>query len=259
MAIVKQQAARPLVQSAIVLDLADVAQQAQKLRDAARAQAQRVLAEAHARAQQVEASQRQEAFEQGRQEGHAEGHAAGLEAGRAEGKQQAYDEARRQMQVIEEAWLQSAQRWDDFRTQLDEQTRQSVLELALRLAEKIIHRTVQVDPTVIGDQLRSALRQVTGVSSVEVRICPGDRPYLEDTMPQLLAALRRFQHIQLIDDPTLARGGCIVEHQHGQVDVSLEMQLQRVVDLMMPAPATAATSPEMTAAPTPTDQEPPVS
>ena len=110
-----------------------------------------------------------------------------------------------------------------------------MLQLALRLAEKLVHRVIEVDPSVVVDQLAQALTHVLRPVHVTVSINPADRELLNEAMSQLLAEFTHLRHIELVDDPQVSAGGCIVSYGQGQVDADIDTQLERVINLMLPA------------------------
>ncbi len=77
-----------------------------------------------------------------------------------------------------------------------------------------------------------------------MRIAGQDRPMLEEAMPQLTAEFAHLKHIHLVDDASVAPGGCIVVYGQGQIDATIDTQLHRVVEFMLPGePEAAPTTP----------------
>ena len=230
MPILKHQQAAPLLKDAIVLDLSDVARQAERMREQAREQAQRIVQEAEQRAQTLIDGAEAKGHEQGYQAGHEKGLAEGHEQGRAE----ALEQMRQQLEALHATWARAAQQWSDQRAQLESEARRNIIDLALKVAEKLVHRVVEVDPTVVVDQTGAALSHVLRSLDVIVHIHPDDRPLLDEALPQLTRAFNHLQHIELADDETIRRGGCIASFGQGQVDASLETQVERIVKAMLP-------------------------
>ena len=230
MPILKQQKARPVLNEAIVLDLGDLGRQAQRLRAAAQAQADAILADARDQAQRLIDGAHEQGFEQGRQEGHAQG----LEEGQQKGQAQALEERREHLQQLQDAWVQAAQAWDGQRQEMDRQAREAVIEFALVAARKLVHRTIEVDPTVVVDGVGQALSLVLRPLDVTVAICPQDRGVLEQAMPKLLERFPHLTHVRLIDDESVTRGGCRLQFGEGQIDATIEKQLDRLVELIQP-------------------------
>lgn len=233
MAVLKANQHASYPKDAIVLDLGDLGRQAARLRMAAEAKAAAIVTKAEEEAARLVASAESKGFEQGRQEGFAKG----LAEGREQGAKQALAEQAQQLAQVQAAWRDVAQQLENQRKQMDVEARQTVLEFALKLTERIVHRAIEVDRDVIVDQVASALAYVLRPLDVVVRIHPEDRPLLETAMPQLMEQFTHLQHVRLQDDPEVTRGGCVVTYGQGEIDATIETQIRRVVDLVLPAGA----------------------
>ena len=53
-------------------------------------------------------------------------------------------------------------------------------------------------------------------------------------MPQLIESFGQFKSMRVVDDPNIGRGGCILIHEHGRLNATLETQLRRAVELLLP-------------------------
>lgn len=238
MPLIKADQSVPLFKDAIVLNMSDVAVQAEQIKASARKTAQQVIDGARAKAQKVTDDHATEGYERGYADGYkkgqAEGYEQGLARGQKEGHTQAVSEARQQFEPMVEAWHEAASAWDDYHSKLDLDARDSVIELALRLTEKILHRQLQVDPSVIVDQVTYALKSVTGATNLAIHINPEDQAVLKDVMPELKEAFSQFGHMRIVEDANVGCGGCILVHEHGRLDATLETQLRRAVELLLP-------------------------
>jgi len=185
-----------LIQDAIVLDLGDLRRQAEQLKARAREQADQIVAEGRAEAERLTANAEQAGYEAGFARGQPEGYQQGLEQGHAE----AVANAREQLAQIADAWIAAGQQWDADRRQMLLDARQSMLELALEIAQRVVKRVPQVDPTVVEDQLAAAIDQMARPADVRIRIHPDDRPLIEEAMPRLAETYESLGHAHLIDD-----------------------------------------------------------
>ncbi len=256
MPVIKQQSASSYVRDAIVLDMSDLRAQADRIKSAAEAEAQRILAEARVTAADLAAS----AEAASRQKGHEQGLQQGLEEGRKAGHAEALSRAGAQLTQIQKSWVDAAGSWDAQRDAMEREAADSLLRLALVFAEKVVRRTVAVDPQVVVRQLADALTYVLRPCEVKVAVHPEDRPALEQAMPQLLAGLTHLKHVHLVDDASIARGGCVVAYGQGRIDATVDTQLRRLVEMMLPAGAAAQQEPLVAEAPgAPTDSDSPPS
>ncbi len=232
MAIIKSQSSDTILKDAVVLDLGDVALHARRIKENAQRQAQEMLDRAEREVRQRAETAHDEAFEKGR----AAGFEQGLRQGRDAGRKEALEQAAASLQALQERWLAAANDWDQLRSVMQRDAGDAVLDLALKLAARLVHRVIEVDRGVVVEQVAAALAMVLKHSDVLVRVHPEDRPAMEQAMPRLLAAFPRFTHVRLTDDPTVGRGGCVVSHGQGTVDATLDTQLRRVLDLILPEP-----------------------
>lgn len=234
MAVIKQQHAAPLLKEAIVLDLGDVGRQAARIMAAAQDKAGRLVSEAEAKAKKLIESAEQHGHEKGYQLGYEEGLAAGTQQGLEQGHNEAYTQANDKLQQIQDTWRTALASWEQQHIDFTTQASESILELALRLTEKLVHRVVEVDSSVVVDQVGAALAHVMGDTQVVIRICPQDRAAVDENLPELMAEFSHLTHAKVVDDPQISPGGCIVTYGQGRVDGTLETQLARAVDLILP-------------------------
>jgi flagellar assembly protein FliH len=101
-----------------------------------------------------------------------------------------------------------------------------LVELALIVARELVGAEVQRDPAPLIELVERCLDDVAGESSITVRLHPADRAALLAARPDLAGAA----DLRVVDDPSLARGGCAVESARRLVDARLEERLDSVRD-----------------------------
>lgn len=230
MALIRNREAEQSAQDAIVLDLGDLRREADRLRRQAHEEAERIRAEARAEAQRLTEGAEQRGYEAGYNKGHAEG----LEAGRKEGHDEALKQAESSLTQLQQAWVNAAKQWDAERREMLREARQSVLRLAIRMAEKIVRRVPAVEPRIVQDQVAAALEHVARPCDVTVRIHPEDRDLVEHAIPQAAEQLAHGEHVILKEDTSIERGGCVIDYGKGRIDATLGTQLDRLVEALLP-------------------------
>ena len=227
-----------------MLDLGDLSRQAVQIKAAAESRAKQILRRAEKDAAQIAQSANDEGFEQGR----VNGYEKGLAEGRAEGRAEAVAAVTEQLEGAESLWRQAAADLDEYRQQFHREATDAVLAVALSMAKKIVHRVVEVDESVIVDQIASALANVIRPMDLTVRINPGDKVVVEEAMAQLLADFAHFEHIRLLEDTSIAPGGCVISYGQAHIDATIHTQLSRVIELMLPEGTDLAKEQERTPA-----------
>jgi len=233
MALIKRDNAKEAAKDAVVLDLSDLGRQAERLKEEAQAKADQIVQEAEQRARELVEGADQRGYDQGYQRGYDAGFETGKEQGRAEALQQQAE----QLQQLQQVWTEALQQWEGDSARLQREAQQQVLQLARRLAEKVLHRQIAVDPSIVEDQLAHALSHVMRPIEVTVTIHPDDRPAVEEALPELVQQLSNVGQVELVEDPSMMRGGCRVRYGQGTIDASIETQLDRLVETILPKEA----------------------
>lgn len=99
-----------------------------------------------------------------------------------------------------------------------------VVQLALAIAGKILHREAQVDPMLLTAIVHIALGQLKEGSSATIRV----RPEQATRWREQVASRDMKLSVKVAEDAELERGDCILETDLGAVNFSLEAQLKEV-------------------------------
>jgi flagellar assembly protein FliH len=236
MPIVKNTHAARIARDAVVLDLGDLRRQTELIIANAQREAERIIHHGRDEARRLIAEADRIGHEQGLARGRDEGRAAGLEEGRAT----AVEQMRTQLDGLVDRWASTLGGFDADRQRLMLEAQQDVLALSLAMGRKIVHRVPAIDPTVVQDQVREAIAIVLEPSAVTIAVHPDDRTLVQQVIPELTASLPSGAHVSLVDDASIERGGCVVRTGRGVIDARLDVQLDRVVEALLPGAAGGA-------------------
>jgi flagellar assembly protein FliH len=114
-----------------------------------------------------------------------------------------------------------------------------VVQLALAVARKILHREVQIDPHALAGIVRITLEKLDTGTKVNLRVHPSEatewRHYFACHMGDAPAP-------EVHEDPVVAAGECQIETSLGSTGVGLELQLREIetglLDLLAERPGT---------------------
>jgi flagellar assembly protein FliH len=110
--------------------------------------------------------------------------------------------------------------------QLDTEIEKELLQLALAVGKQLARRELRVDPTQVIGIIRESLAQLpASARDVRIHLHPEDAA----TVRERLSAPANERAWTVIEDPTLARGGCIVRTETSQIDVRLESRISAVI------------------------------
>jgi flagellar assembly protein FliH len=153
---------------------------------------------------------RDRSFEEGRRLGREEA------AAQAEAKVTEAAETLRSM--IKEVKLQ--------RGSLLREAETRIVELAVRVASRILDHQVEVDRKAVVGVVRGALRLVERDDSVVIRVHPDDLPLMEEHLRETGGPTG--SGIRAVPSAQVPRGGCLIETEGGSLDARIESQLDEL-------------------------------
>jgi flagellar assembly protein FliH len=171
----------------------------------------RILAEAHSEAQAIRA----QAHAEGRAQGHADGLAETTAAALALG------EALRGLH--------------ELRAQLADDIERDAVELALALAAKILAGALEVAPTHVVNVVCGALRRVADRRQIVVLVDPQDLEVVSGAIGELQAQAGGIELCEVQADRRVGRGGAVVRTVEGEIDATVQTQLERARTIMLEA------------------------
>ncbi|QOV89907.1 FliH/SctL family protein [Humisphaera borealis] len=228
--------ASQLPATAQVFSMQDVEAAAKRVLLNANAKAEQLIAAAIEEAERVKEEARQEGSREGFEHGHTEGVRHGTEAGRQQALQKHSAELTSLVGTLREALVQI----DAHRLSIESDGTTEVVKLAIAIARRVIKRQAAVDPAVLEANLGEAMKLAVGAADLRIAVNPAQRAALNDALPRLKLKWPGLKHVELIDDATIAPGGCQVFTRSGSINADLESQLDRIVAELIPTPSQAA-------------------
>jgi len=115
------------------------------------------------------------------------------------------------------------------REQMIRHTEKQMVQLALAVARRVVHREVTVDPTAMLTMMRVALERVSDAARVTVRLNPADH----QAVMAALADAPGSDQISMTADGRVPRGGCKVESEYGDIDAGVDAQIQEIARALL--------------------------
>lgn len=112
--------------------------------------------------------------------------------------------------------------------------RQAV-ELALALAQKIVAAALDVQPELVVSVVQGVLRGVTERERIVLEVNPEDLELVREAVDSVAAGLGGFGQLEVIAERRVPRGGCRVHMHEGEIDGTVETQLERAGDAVRSA------------------------
>lgn len=232
MGMIKRADIEAYTRDAYVMDLSDLEKRGNALVDAANTKATQIIRDAQRERETLISSAKAEGQREGYEAGHREGHAEGLEQGIA----QARAEHAQQLEEISAMWTEQLGYFEQHRDAMLEAARLQVVELAAAIAQRVVRRVVELDPSVVCDQLQAVLSSVTESTRLIVRVHPDDADRTREELPKLVDRFASCEHAQVVTDPMLEPGSCVAcTVTGGVIDASIGTQLDQIISSMLPS------------------------
>jgi len=108
-----------------------------------------------------------------------------------------------------------------------------LIRLAVRIAQKIIGAELCLNPEAIVSVARECLQGIRRERSLTLRVPPADVDLVRRSIDVLREAVGPHRSIEVVADPSVEAGGCIVESEYGVIDARLETQLRCLEEILL--------------------------
>jgi flagellar assembly protein FliH len=149
----------------------------------------------------------------------------GLESGRAA--------AREEVASAIEALRAGCDQLADHAARLEEEAVAEATALAVEVAARILRAEVAARPERVSDVVRGAIRRASDRSALVARVHPDDLGACRAAAPDIAVSMGGITRLEIVDDPRVTPGSCVLETVAGDVDATFESQLGRVLHALL--------------------------
>jgi flagellar assembly protein FliH len=124
---------------------------------------------------------------------------------------------------------QTLEELTQVRAQMIHQTERQMVQLAMGIARRVVHREVTLDPDLLIAMARVAMERLGETAQVKVRLHPDDYAAAGAARVAELAG----SNVMILADAHLSRGGCRIESDMGFLDAGVDAQLQEIARALL--------------------------
>jgi flagellar assembly protein FliH len=106
-----------------------------------------------------------------------------------------------------------------------------LVPLAIKISEHIIRTEIKANPLLVEKQIEKVLELIDNEKVFELRLNPSDVEILKSVESKLLKD-PKLEGVEIVPDPNIGQGGCILETQVGQFDATINSQLSRILNAL---------------------------
>ena len=159
-------------------------------------------------------------LQRARQSESARARQEGFQEGLRQGKEQSAAEVKNASLRLADAMQEMAA----FKKKMRREAEAEVVKLSLAIARRILHREVNADPDSIRGIVHAALEKLGRREILRVRVHTGAVQAIQAILEQAGSS----GSIEVVADPRMAPGGLIFETSLGELDASVDTQLNEI-------------------------------
>jgi len=148
------------------------------------------------------------------------------EEGRARGIEQSRRKVNEQLKRSSQALSAFIDQMKEQETKLIQTCAPKLADIAVQLAERIVHKEIEKDPSLVVAQAEEAISRILEREKLIIRVNPSDEELMKKHKEQLVRMFDGLDKIEVIGDSRVERGGCVVETNLIKVDAQPSSQLK---------------------------------
>ncbi|MBI5810778.1 MAG: hypothetical protein HZB21_06295 [Deltaproteobacteria bacterium] len=115
-----------------------------------------------------------------------------------------------------------------FKVELYGPCEQEMVDLTLAIAKKVIQREVEIRKEVVLDCVRAGLKALVAAGTVLIRVNPKDLEVIHQYKSEFARYSDGVKGVSIEADDNVSRGGCVIETNYGEVDVTIDGILNEI-------------------------------
>ena len=190
--------------------------------NSAKEEAGMILAQAEEEAKKVRAwlAEERQQLEHDREKVLKDAYEEGFQQGFHEGMRKGYEEAEREILNAQSVVEKAKEEYEKY----VEKGEQTILAIAMKAAEKILHQKLEEQPDILLPIIRQAVFEVKEYQNIHIYVHPSRYPLLIDQKDELLFPLSLEKQIYIYPSPELSESDCIIETDGGRIDAGIDTQ-----------------------------------
>ena len=184
---------------------ADAEKEARAIIEKAQAEAAEIVNEANNQRARIEDGARQDGFDKGYKEGYDKG------VGEVERL------VERMHKILESVMLR--------REEILQETESQIVELVILMARKVVKILSENQKNVVMANTMAALKKVKTRGTVTLRVNLEDVKLSSEHANEFIQHVEKVEGINVLEDSSVEKGGCIVETDFGSIDARISSQL----------------------------------
>lgn len=149
---------------------------------------------------------------------------AALEKAQLEAMSAFEDEVASRISEVRERFAETLKELSSLSAEIISHVESDLVELAMQIAKKVVRREVSVDREIALTLVRVSLSKLNQRTAAKVHLNPEDLSFVQ----KYTDGLDFRGTLELIEDPSISVGGCLIHTENGDVDARIESQFDEI-------------------------------
>ncbi|WP_215538464.1 flagellar assembly protein FliH [Borreliella bavariensis] len=148
----------------------------------------------------------------GREEGYNKGYESGFED---------FDKVMRKLHSIIASLIAE-------RKSILESSGGQIVSLVMQIAIKVIKRITDSQKDIVLENVNEVLKRVKDKTQITIRVNLDDLDIVRHKKSDFISRFDIIETLEIIEDPNIGKGGCIIETNFGEIDARISSQLDKI-------------------------------
>nr|WP_307888743.1 flagellar assembly protein FliH [Borreliella garinii] len=152
------------------------------------------------------------AIAKGREEGYSKGYESGFED---------FDKVMRKLHSIIASLIAE-------RKSILESSSGQIVSLVMQIAIKVIKRITDSQKDIVLENVNEVLKRIKDKTQITIRVNLDDLDIVRHKKSDFISRFDIIETLEIIEDPNIGKGGCIIETNFGEIDARISSQLDKI-------------------------------
>ncbi len=148
--------------------------------------------------------------------------------GFSKGEKNGYEEGKKRAEEMIRSMQEILNKVEDLWPKMTSEYEEKILQLVYRAAEKVVYGHIDIDNDIVKRAILNAFELIPKPLDATININPDDYEYIETTKENLFDNIKQLKSVSIVSNPSVSRGGCLIESRAGNADSSIEKRLESI-------------------------------
>ncbi|WNY65757.1 flagellar assembly protein FliH [Borreliella andersonii] len=103
-----------------------------------------------------------------------------------------------------------------------------IVSLVMQIAIKVIKRITDSQKDIVLENVNEVLKRVKDKTQITIRVNLDDLDIVRHKKSDFISRFDIIENLEIIEDPNIGKGGCIIETNFGEIDARISSQLDKI-------------------------------